>query len=71
MITTDDIKLVKTCDMCPEQYDAFYDVKHNPTWTILFTWGKPKHWAFWLKDSMKRKNRDKYFIEHGHHICDN
>ena len=52
------------------------DVRHyiflhtTPTWTFLFTWGVPKKWAFWLKDSLKKKNRDRYFIEHGNHICE-
>ena len=42
----------------------------KPSITLLFTWGIPKRWAFWLKGTLKRKNRDRYFIEHGHHVCD-
>lgn len=52
------------------------DTKHyvkvvsSPTITLVFTWGIPKRWHFWLKSNLKRKSRDKYFIEEGHHICD-
>lgn len=51
-------------------YRHFVEVLSKPTWTLLLTWGAPKKWAFWDKHSLKRKNRDKYFIEEGHHICD-
>lgn len=51
-------------------YRHYVEILKNPTWTILFTWGEPRRWAFWLKGSLKKKNRDKYFIEHGHHVCD-
>jgi hypothetical protein len=49
----------------------YVDIQSSPTITLIFTWGKPQRWSFWLKDTMKRKNRDRYFIEHGHHVCDN
>jgi NDP-sugar pyrophosphorylase family protein len=49
----------------------YIEVLDNPTWTLLFTWGSPKRWAFWDKLTLKKKTRDKYFIENGHHICDN
>lgn len=39
------------------------------TWTLLFTWGAPKRWAFWDKITGKKLNRDKYFLEKGNHIC--
>lgn len=42
---------------------------NKPVWTLLFTWSKPKRWAFWLKNTLKKKQRDRYFIEHGNHIC--
>lgn len=42
----------------------------GPVWTFLITWGAPQKWAFWLKDSLRKKNRDRYFIEHGNHICE-
>jgi hypothetical protein len=45
-------------------------IMKSPTWTILFTWGVPKRWYFWLRSNLKRKARDRYFIEHGNHICD-
>lgn len=45
-------------------------IENAPCWTLLFTWGAPKRWAFWDRITLKRKNRDKYFIENGHHVCD-
>lgn len=45
------------------------EICQSPTWTLLFTWGAPQKWAFWDKITMKRKNRDKYFLENKHHIC--
>jgi hypothetical protein len=40
----------------------------KPTITLLFTWGKPKRYSFYLPDG-KRMTRDKYFHEMGHHPC--
>jgi hypothetical protein len=47
------------------------ELKNNTiTWSLLFTWGVPKRWAFWEKITLKKLNRDKYFIEKGQHICE-
>ncbi len=51
-------------------YRHWVQILEKSTWTFLITWGSPKRWAFWLKNSLKRKTRDKYFIEHGQHVCD-
>lgn len=48
----------------------FIHITKSPTWTLVFTWGAPEKWAFWDKFTLKRKNRDKYFKEHGNHICE-
>lgn len=50
------------------------DTKHfvdilRPGWTILFTWGIPKRWSFWDKITLKKMNRDRYFLENKNHIC--
>lgn len=65
-------KEYRSCDFrfIPRNFRHYVEVKTDYAWTILFTWGEPKRWGFWLKDTLKRKNRDKYFIEHGHHVCD-
>jgi len=47
------------------------EIKSSPTYTLLFTWGSPHKWAFYDRITMKKKNRDKYFIENKHHVCDN
>lgn len=49
----------------------FICLKKKKVWTLLFTFGKPMRWAFWDKLTLKRYSRDKWFIERGHHICDN
>jgi hypothetical protein len=66
------VKRYKTGDfrIIKRNYRHFVEILQNPTWTILLTWGEPKRWAFWLKDTLKKKNRDKYFIEHGQHVCE-
>lgn len=51
-------------------YKHIIHIMESPTWTLVFTWGAPKRWSFWLRDTFKKKNRNRYFIEHGHHICD-
>lgn len=44
-------------------------LRHQPTWTLLL-FGPPKRrWYFYLPDG-KRKPRDKYFAENGHHRMD-
>ena len=45
------------------------EVTKSPTWTLFIGFNKPKRWGFWLKNTLKKMNRDKYFIENGHHIC--
>jgi hypothetical protein len=50
---------------------AQIDYGHRPVWSFVITWGAPKRWAFWDKTTMRKKNRDRYFIENGHHHCDN
>jgi hypothetical protein len=37
-------------------------------WTLLVTGGKNRRWGFWVKDKFKKAN--KYFLEHGIHVCD-
>ncbi len=59
-----DIRYIK------RDYKHFVRILKNPTWTFLITWGQPKRWAFWNKISLKKKNRDRYFLEHGHYICE-
>lgn len=51
-------------------YKHSIEIEQSPTWTFVITFGRPKHWDFYLKDTLKRKTRDKYFLEHGHHVCD-
>lgn len=58
------------CRIIKRNLRHYVEVLQSPTWSFLFTWGEPKRWSFWLKDTLKKKNRDKYFIEEGHHICD-
>jgi len=41
-----------------------------PVWTFIITFGAPRRYAFFDVLTGKRKNRDKYFIEHGHPPCD-
>lgn len=55
----------------PRDYKHHIDAVSPPTWTLVFTWGVPQRWAFWDKFSLKKKNRDRYFIENGQHVCDN
>lgn len=42
----------------------------NPVWTFIITFGRPRRYSFFDVKTGKRKNRDKYFIEHGHPACD-
>jgi hypothetical protein len=37
-------------------------------WTALLTGPKVRRWGFWVRDKFKKSN--KYFLEHGQHICD-
>lgn len=46
------------------------EITCKPTITLLLTWGSPQRWAFWDTLTLKKKNRDKYFLEHGNHICE-
>lgn len=54
----------------PRDHAHYVENIISPTWTLLFTWGVPKRWAFWDKITGKRLNRDKYFLENKNHICD-
>lgn len=51
-------------------YRHYVHIIDAPTWTLFISYNRPKKWAFWLKETLKRKNRDKYFLEEGHHVCD-
>lgn len=50
----------------------YVDIPKNesPVWTFIITFGAPRRYAFWDVITGKRKNRDKYFIEHGHPPCE-
>jgi hypothetical protein len=37
-------------------------------WTLLITGPKIRNWGFWIGNKWKKSN--KYFLEHGIHICD-
>lgn len=37
-------------------------------WTAVFTGPLVRRWGFWVKGKFKKSN--KYFLEHGHHPCD-
>lgn len=43
-------------------------------WTLLYFWPERRHWGFWvprkLDGKLKWKKANKYFLEHGHHPCD-
>jgi len=47
-----------------------HSVEVNPggCWTILFTGPIVRRWGFWVEKKWKKSN--KYFLEHGMHICD-
>lgn len=59
-----------SCRVIRRNYRHYVEILEKPTWSILFTWGPPQRWSFWLKDTLQHKKRDRYFIEHGHHTCD-
>ncbi len=42
---------------------------YGPVWTLFISWGIPKRWAFWDRMTLKKMNRDKWFLEKGHHNC--
>lgn len=43
-------------------------------WTLLYFFPKRRDWGFWVPrksdGTMKFKKANKYFLEHGHHPCD-
>lgn len=49
-------------------------VKPGGCWTLLYFWPKRRNWGFWVprKDTGKLRFRkaNKYFLENGHHPCD-
>lgn len=46
------------------------DYKANPKgcWTIILTGPHLRNWGFWVNGKFKKSN--KYFLEHGHHPCE-
>lgn len=37
-------------------------------WTLLVTGPEVRQWGFWVKGRFRKRNR--YFYDHGHHVCD-
>lgn len=52
----------------------YVDVAPGGCWTLLYFWPKRRNWGFWVprKDNgvFRFKKANKYFLEHGHHPCD-
>ena len=47
-----------------------HTVKVNPggCWSLVLTGPEFRKWGFWVKNKFKKAN--KYFLEHGKHVCD-
>lgn len=43
-------------------------VDQGGCWTLLITGPRIRKWGFWVKNKFKKAN--KYFLEHGVHVCD-
>ena len=43
-------------------------VDNGGCWTLLLTGPKIRKWGFWVKNKFKKAN--KYFLEHGVHVCE-
>jgi hypothetical protein len=48
-------------------------VRPGGCWTLMVTGRKSRRWGFWTRradGSPRFKKSNKYFLEHGHHPCD-
>jgi hypothetical protein len=52
----------------PANHQHWVEVDRGGCWTVLLTGPKARRWGFWVKGKMKKSN--KFFFEHGIHICD-
>jgi hypothetical protein len=52
----------------PANHRHSVKVGSGGAWTILLTGPKVRRWGFWVGKKWKKSN--KYFLEHGAHICD-
>lgn len=52
----------------PATHSHSVKVDKGGAWTFLLTGPKTRKWGFWVKNKWKKAN--KYFLEHGQHICD-
>lgn len=43
-------------------------VDDGGAWTVLLTGPEKREWGFWVKGRFRKRNR--YFYDHGHHVCD-
>lgn len=59
----------------PAEHQHIVSVDPGGCWTLLYFFPKRRDWGFWVqrKDgtgTWRFKKSNKYFLEHGHHPCD-
>ncbi len=52
----------------PANHQHTVQVNKGGCWTVLLTGPKIRKWGFWVGKKFKKAN--KYFLEHGRHVCD-
>lgn len=52
----------------PSPHRHWVEVDASGCWTVLLTGPKVRRWGFWVKGKLKKAN--KFFLEHGIHVCD-